>query len=273
MSDNVALDRLNTLANNVRRILSTVKAADETRNEIKEAADGASKGAVNAREQTMLDLAVFSQENALEAQEITSVLASVKKGNNVSDKAIETFMGEAAHAMHPNVREYAHGILALRNTAWDNETAMIEATKGECPKPVRLAFSRKYHLLITMFQQAKTGQYLREERDVIEFCEGRNPLLNPETQAKRVAKAVAELLDVYKNFDDDDLKSAADILAKVTKDTLAASRKVEVRAKPVPVVLEVQAVKSSTVVEETPTESVELSQDDAINALLDGGVI
>lgn len=279
MSDNTVLDRLNTVANQMRGILSDVNDADDVRIAAAEASNAASGEAVNARELTMIKLADLSLKNNLELHEIGAVLRIVKTGNAQTPKAIETFMGEAAHAMHPAVRKYVPGIVALRTNAWDLERANFEAGGKDTPQPIKLAFSRKYHLLITMFTEAKVGKYLRTVQDVIEFCEGRNPLLNAETQAKRVQKAVAELMAVYAHFADDDLKSAADVLAQVTKETLAASRRVAARPAPAPVVMDdtapdapdVQTIQVEKVAEATATVVGEpKSHDEVVDDLLNG---
>lgn len=219
-----AADRLRNIGSLIRGTMSPVIDADAAKGTAKDALSEATDGATNAREQVMVDLAALAHTHGWTEADISSgVKLAIDMGNAKTEKAIATFMGETKRAMHPNVRPWVQGIIDLRNVAWNSEAEVLKLDK-DAHAPIKKAFVRKYHLMTSMFGEAAEGRHLRTVEDVVSFAEARNPDLDPARQAKLIAGIVEQLNAIYGNFQDDDIKAAADGLLGVTKDTLKAVR-------------------------------------------------
>jgi hypothetical protein len=208
-------DRSHTIANAIRAALEPMTSADALRDEANEALNGAKLEAVNARELVMGKLAELAGQGAWTTQEIdVAAVVMAKQSNAELPKSIATFVGEAKRAMHPDVRDEFANILEVRNEAWDAEE-LARSIDKKAPSPIKKAFARKYHVLITLLGEAAKGHWLTTVDEVTAFAQARDPDVDADKALKALTKLREQLATIAANFPDADVVSAADMLTKI----------------------------------------------------------
>jgi hypothetical protein len=189
--------------------------ADAMRDEANNALTEAKDGSVNARELVMGNLAGLASQGDWTEQEINLAAVLMGKQSNAElPKAVATFVGEAKRAMHPAVRDDFANLVGVRNEAWEAEE-LARTIDKKAPQPVKKAFARKYHLLITLLGEAAKGNWLTTTDEVVTFAQARDPDIDADKAMKALTKLREQLATIAANFPDVDLTAAADMLAKV----------------------------------------------------------
>jgi hypothetical protein len=208
-------DRSHTIANAIRAALEPMTSADAMRDEANNALTEAKDGSVNARELVMGNLAGLASQGDWTEQEINLAAVLMGKQSNAElPKAVATFVGEAKRAMHPAVRDDFANLVGVRNEAWEAEE-LARTIDKKAPQPVKKAFARKYHLLITLLGEAAKGNWLTTTDEVVTFAQARDPDIDADKAMKALTKLREQLATIAANFPDVDLTAAADMLAKV----------------------------------------------------------
>lgn len=226
---------LKVIASTIRGALQDVRDTYDAVGTAKEGVKTAQEGEVNARQVTLVHLAGLALAGGWSGDQIDRACAlAISEGfaNVETPKAIATFIGESKHAMNPNVRGIVGQLITLRDNAWEHEELLSVGDKA-APRPIKAAFSRKYHLMIELFKQAREGVVMTTVEDVIAHCEARNPALDPKKVFKEIEAIVGKLTTIRGNFALDELRAAIENLQDITPKALGASRVREV----VPVVL------------------------------------
>jgi hypothetical protein len=208
-------DRSHTIANAIRAALEPMTSADALRDEANETLNGAKTGAVNAREQVMSNLADLASQGDWTEQEINLAAVLMGKQSNAElPKAVATFVGEAKRAMHPAVRDDFANLRTVRDEAWETEE-LARTIDKKAPQPIKKAFARKYHLLITLLGEAAKGNWLTTTAEIVAFAEVRDPDIDADKAIKALTKLREQLATIAANFPDVDLVAAQDMLAKI----------------------------------------------------------
>lgn len=217
--------QINDIARQIRGAVLPILSADSDTKDAKDAAMNASQAGVSLREDIMIALAGLSQKGQWSEREVSAAAArAASMTNSKEDKSLATFIGETKRAMHPLVRSHVPSLIDLRDVAWDAETEASNLDKKNTPTPLRKAFARKYHMLITMFGEAQEGNIFEDTASVIAFAELNDPSLDYKKVHKRLAKIKEDLAKFYHDFPVDDIQLCVDTLNEVTEKALKASR-------------------------------------------------
>ena len=217
--------QINDIARQIRGAVLPILQADSDTKDAKEAAQNASQQGVSVREDIMLALAALSQKGQWSEREVSAAAArAASMSNSKDDKSLATFIGETKRAMHPLVRSHVPSLIDLRDAAWDAETEAWNLDKKNTPTPLRKAFVRKYHMLITMFGEAAEGNVFEDTASVIAFAEAHDPSLDYKKVHKRLAKIKSDLAAFFHDFPVDDIQLCVDTLNEVTEKALKQSR-------------------------------------------------
>lgn len=251
------------IARQIRGAVLPILAADSDTKEAKDAAQNASQAGASLREDIMLALAALSQKGQWTEREVSAAAAkAAAMSNNKDDKSLSTFIGETKRAMHPLVRAHVPGLIDLRDATWDSETEAWNLDKKNTPTPLRKAFKRKYHMLITMFGEAADGNVFEDTASVIAFAEANNPDHDYKKVHDRLMAIRKTLSEFYHDFPVDDIQLCVDTLNEVTEKALKASREEgvtqpAVTQKTTTVVAPVAEVEEPTTEEDEPVTEVE----------------
>lgn len=212
------------IARQIRGAVLPILAADTDTREAKEAHANASQQGVSLRESIMISLAALSQKGQWTEREVSAAAAkAASMSNNKDDKSLATFIGETKRAMNPLVRAHVPTLIDLRDASWDAETEAWNLDK-KSPTPLRKAFKRKYHMLITLFGEAEKGNVFEDTASVIAFAEANDPSLDYKKVAERLKKIRSDLAAFYHDFPVDDIQLCVDTLNEVTEKALKSSR-------------------------------------------------
>jgi hypothetical protein len=146
-----------------------------------------------------------------------------KQSNAELPKSIATFVGEAKRAMHPKVRDDFADILAVRDAAWQAEDDARQIDKA-APAPIKKAFARKYHFLITLLGEAAEDKWYTTVEECVAFAESRDPDFDPAKVFKRLEKIREMLSAFHADFPVGDIEVCADFLSKITQKELIDAR-------------------------------------------------
>lgn len=222
-----AQDRAASIAAAMYGALQPLSAAIDTETEMNEAAKEAKEQGVNVREQVMGVLADLAHTGAWSEAEINSAAVLMAKseggpGNKALPKTVQTFVGEAKRAMHPAVREHFDNIVSVRDEGWQAEVDRLKADKS-APAPIKKAFARKYHVLVTLLGEGAQGRFYETPEELVDFAKRRDPSLDADKTYKTLEKIREQLAAMVANFPEPDLVAGLDTLNKVTAKTLADS--------------------------------------------------
>jgi hypothetical protein len=219
--------RLSSISSTITSVCRTeIAYADGLAANAKDENDKAKVEASNARENAMRALADRSAEGSwteLEISAASSMLKKAKEDQQGLSKSIKTFISEAGVVMHPNVRDDIGRIIGMCNDAWTIEGENPE--KG-APKPLREAFLRKYHCILSTSRFIKDGASIPTMDHLI--AEAHRVIADRKVDTAKTAKEleaiVGKLRAISSHFDLADIVAAADGLATVTKEVLDAVR-------------------------------------------------
>lgn len=222
----VALDpsRVSDIARQIRGAVTPFLGANQTKVDAAEALQGAADGEVSMREAIMVSVASLSQQGQWTQSEIGAASGkAAAMSNNVSEKALATFIGETKNAMHPQVRASVPDLINLRDVVWSAETEMRKLAKDN-PTPLRKAFARSYHLMIALFKETAEGRRFLTCQDVLDFAAERDPDLDLDKVKARLDKIRETLVAFYHDWPVDDIQVCVDALNEVDKKALRNSR-------------------------------------------------
>lgn len=231
--------RISTIAHDIWRVCDglskDLNAIDVAKTNLDDSRD---KG-ISKREEIMGAIAKLSHADSWTLPEIDAAAASASRmhvenitkiakasGSNVtpSTKTMETFIGEIKHAAHPLVREHFDALVSIRDRAWNQETEQLQLNPAY-PKPMRVAYLRKYHALtLGCFAAAEKGILFKTEDELVAHA----VIHNPEHDAAKVHKKIMAMkatLEGYKmEFPCPDLNYVCDTLAKLTFNDMALAQ-------------------------------------------------
>lgn len=214
--------RVAAIADLIRQACSPVLGLDANTSDAKAAAKDASDAASGGREAIMVTLANLSHTQGWTDGEIRAAAGkAANMSNNSTEKALATFIGETKRAMHPSVCAHVPMLVALRDQVWDDETAAYNMDKAT-PTPIRKAFIRKYHMMITMFGEAADGNLMHTPDLLLDYAVTHNPDIDAAKVIKKIEKARADIGAIYANFPLDALQVAMQNLDDITKKALEA---------------------------------------------------
>jgi hypothetical protein len=174
------------VADVVTKAFSTIASKDGDRRDVKKILEGSSTDAVNAREDQLVTLANFSASETWSLSDIDNGVAQALKERNGKDTSINTFANEIKRACHPNAREHVSSLAELAVDVWEAE---MDGGK-DAPRPLRQAFTRRYHMLQRMIGECITSRrMLKSSVDVVEWAISLDPSKDP-TKAFKRAKAL-----------------------------------------------------------------------------------
>lgn len=194
--------------------------------ESREHLDATKENDRSVRERVMIDLAKLSRDNRWSLDDINSgvKMAATHENDDRNKKTLSTFLTEVKYATFPNVRDQFDTILAAVNTAWETEQGDYEVDK-DTPRPIRAAFTRRYHAIVRTLKQVSDGVEIATPDDVKRLAESFDPTLSATKQFKRITGAIDTLREVYELFPVKALVEAATWLDGVTEEHLAAAKK------------------------------------------------
>jgi hypothetical protein len=247
--------RVSDIAKQIRGAVTPFLGANMAKTEASELLAEAATAETGMREGIILTLANLSQTGQWSEREITAAAsAAAQMSNNDKEKALATFIGETKRGMHPNVRAHAHTLSALRTTCWADETTQIALDK-KCPKPLRKAFSRSYHMLLQMFGEVAEGKRMFASReDVMAFAADRDPDLDYKKVLARLTAIHDTLARFHRDWPVEDIGLCVTTLMQIDEAVLKASRKVSptvVTLKPTPAPVPATVVAESVVIPAT----------------------
>lgn len=227
--------RLSDIARAMHAALAPMLSADLARDAANEDLTAAKGEAVNAREGIMGVLAGAAAAGAWSAKEIEAAakMAGQLGTNAETPKAVATFLGEAKRAMHPDVREEFADIVAVRNEAWDGEQG-AKALDKDTATPIKKAFQRKYHLLVTLLGEAGEGRFYTTADEVRAFAVSRDPDHDPEKVARRLEKIREQLEAFVVDFPVQDITDCVEFLRAIGEEELVAARHAKLGSTPAP---------------------------------------
>lgn len=210
--------RMTAIKDSLYHALLPLKGAVDVEQGASDALKEAKDQGINVREQVMGNLADLATAGNWSTQDIdaaaTMVCAKGGAGNSDLPKTVQTFIGEAKRAMHPAVRQDFAEIVAIRDAAWQDEVDTLARDK-KAPAPIKKAFARKYHLLVTLLGEGAKGTCPASTAEVIEFAKRRDPDIDADKAFKVLERIKEQLGTMAGNFPDQDLVAAVDVLNKV----------------------------------------------------------
>lgn len=221
-----ALDpsRVSDIARQIRGAVTPFLGANQAKVDKVGELQAAADGEVSMREAIMVSVAGLSQAGQWTQSEIGAAAGkAANMSNNVSEKALATFIGETKNAMHPRMRASVPDIINLRDVVWSAETEMRKLSK-DAPAPLRKAFARSYHLMIAMFKEGAEGRMFATCQDVLDFAAERDPDLDLDKVKARLDKIRDQLVRFYADWPVDDIQVCVDALNEVDKKSLRGSR-------------------------------------------------
>lgn len=196
--------------------------------EAKEANESADGKFVNARESALANLADMAHHGGWTVPEIKLGMATAITlfSNASTPKAIATFKADAMAVMDPRVCSSLSSIIYKRDLAWDAEQAELAKDKA-APAPIRKAFKRKYHFLLSTIRAAKEGTYYTDVDALVAWAETLDPDLDVKKVHARLAAITASLSAFHADFPDADIEACIGFLNNVTMDNLAQAARIK----------------------------------------------
>lgn len=204
-------------------LVSDLSAIDDA----KDILDQTKDAGVSKRETIMGAIAKLSEAGAWTLKEISAAATAAGKmhnGEQSTAKAMETFIGEIKHAAHPLVREHFDALVSIRNLAWDQETEQLDLDKSY-PKPLRVAYKRKYHALtMGCMGAAENGTLFQTVDELVSHAVANNPEHDAAKVHKKIMAMKATLEGYKMEFPCPDLNYVCDTLAKLTFNDMALAQ-------------------------------------------------
>jgi hypothetical protein len=200
--------------------------ADGATQEARDLAKSLRESGMGLREQIMASVARLSHEGQWTAREVDAgcKAAAGMINDKASEKTLATFISQVKNAAHPLVASRYEAITTVVNDAWAAETEQLGIDKSS-PAPLRKAFSRKFHALISVFVATTKGENPANNVDsLISFASERDPDLAADKVAKRIGAIINDLLAIHVDFPDVVLQTVAEALSNITEKTLEKSR-------------------------------------------------
>ena len=217
--------RIAAIANDIKSTFGAVDRAADDLIAARLSTTAADKETVNVREATMLTLADMAFMGDWSEGEVAAGMRGALKlyTNSETPKAVSTFAGEARMVMHPSVRSGLPAMINTINLAWSAETA-DRAKDKDTPTPLRHAFKRKYHLIIsTVRAQLNTGATYPTVDALVAWAETLNPDLDAAKVHARLQSIIGTLTDFHGDFPDADIEACIGFLNGITPEHLATA--------------------------------------------------
>jgi hypothetical protein len=264
-TDNTPVDarRVSVIASQIWQTCSGLVKELGVIEEAKDILNEAKDAGISKRETIMGAIAKLSEEGAWTFKEIAAAATAAAKmhnGEQSTAKAMESFINEIKHAAHPLVREHFDALVSIRNFAWDQETEQLDLDKSY-PKPLRVAYKRKYHALtMGCMGAAENGVLFQTADELVAHAVAHNPEHDAAKVHKKIMAMKVTLDGYFVEFPCADLAHICDTLAKLTFNDMAlaqAERQAELN--PVEFVLNTAEVNEPAV-DNSPTAIVAASK-------------
>jgi hypothetical protein len=212
MSQTLPNDRISKVASHISTAFNGVLTKDGDRRDAREVYQAASNDATSAREEQLIRIAKIAFDEHWSQYEVDEGTAQAINSRNAKDTSVNTYANEIKRACHPNARQHVGSLAKLANTVWDAENVADK----KLPRPLRAAFSRKYHLLQRMISEAIDNEHvLALSRDVVSFAIAHDPAKNPERMFKRFKNLREQLKTLADEFPLDELNESVENLRGV----------------------------------------------------------
>lgn len=225
----VTLDaaRVAEIAQSMFNACNPLRGALDEVNAAKDGVTTAQEGEGSQRESILCEVAALSSAGSWSVEEVQAATPiAVKKINNDdrSAKTLATFISETRRVAHPMVRDIMPMLVSIRDAAWDKETEQ-KGLNPDSPTPIRKAFKRRYHFLLTgLCGATAAGVSITTVEDAVAYARAKDPDHDAAAVLKRLTKLKEDLLSFYSDFPVDDIKAAADTLDDVAEEHLTAAR-------------------------------------------------
>lgn len=240
------LDKITTAAS---LAFSGVFAKDATRTEAKDLLAEASNEATNERVNALIGFAKAANGGDWLTDDIGAGIDRAIAQRNAKETSIVTFAAEIKRACHASVRAHVGAMFDLATVAWDAEGELDK----KAVKPLRKAFSRKYHLVVgRMFEQAIAGRYFADTDALVSYAIECDPDLDYKKVAKRLKAIREQLASFAADFPVDGLIECNAFLNAITPEDLRASREAPATTTDAPKVVDPATVLSSALPEPAP---------------------
>lgn len=210
------VSRVSRVSDVVTSAFAAVATKDEDRRGAKEVLTAASDDAVSTREGLLVTLANISASEKWELDDIDNGVKAALKGRNSKDTSINTFAGEIKRACHPHARDCVSSLRELAQNVWDQELATEDKS---APRPLRVAFVRRYHMLQQMISRCiEDEQVLETPADVVEWAISLDPAKDPKKAFKRCKALITQIQAMSDEFPDiGQLRACVEELTTVKK--------------------------------------------------------
>jgi hypothetical protein len=202
------VSRVSRVSDVVASAFNAINAKDEDRRDAKTILTAAANDAVTTREGQLVALANFSASEHWELSDIEDGVTAALKNRNSKDTAINTFASEIKRACNPHVRNHVPMLQELAQNMWDQELATEDK---KSPRPLRVAFVRRYHMLQRMIGNCiETRQPLETPTEVTEWAISLDPAKDRARALKRYTALKTQLraiLDEFPDLDNEQPKS------------------------------------------------------------------
>lgn len=193
----------------------------------KDAKTAADEDHASSREGIITTVAALSTAGNWTLGEIKAAVALAAKKVNGDDRAAKThatFISEIKRVAYPLVRAHIPDFITLRDTVWDLEQEQLDLDKSS-PTPVRHAFKRRYHTLLSgLCGAAEDGLIIVTPAELTAYATLKNPDLDAAKILKRLDKIRQDLADIAVDFPVEDIAHCAQTLENIEKVTLEAAR-------------------------------------------------
>lgn len=213
------------IASALHQACAPITEAHKITTDAKDALDGVRDGEMGIREGIMAQVAQLSiQGNWTKAELKAATKAAIGQINDKDNKTLATFISEVRRAGLPGAREHFAALLDLRDKAWDAETEQ-KNLDNTAPTPIRKAWARKYHFLLTgLLGAAEDGLILTTVDECVAYARDNDPAHNLDKIFAKIEAARKALADIYVDFPADDLGHVVDTLTNLDKKVLEVAR-------------------------------------------------
>jgi hypothetical protein len=209
------------IEHHVRQALSKIASKADDVSAAREQYDTEREDAIGEREAIITTLAQAAIAGSWEGDDIdTAVKAVLDSRNDNKSPSVKTFASEVKRCCRATVRGHIANYFKIAHAAWDAEGAQ----EGDGVKPLRKAFSRCYHLVVTNL--AKEGndnrRYYETEQDLVNFALRtlRDREIDYTRVSKRLKAIVKELRAFHADFPVEGIQTCVEYLDEVTADEL-----------------------------------------------------
>lgn len=173
---------------------------------------------------TMADLSTKGSWTLGEIKAAVPIAAAKINGDDRGAKAHATFISEIKRVAYPLVRAHIPNFITLRDKVWDAEQEQLVMDKS-ATTPVRHAFKRRYHVLLTgLCGAAEEGLVLSTPAELTAYATLKNPDHDAAKILKRLDKIRQDLAEIAVDFPVEDISHCAQTLENIEKVTLEAAR-------------------------------------------------